>query len=148
MAQRQIDLADREEERLTELRTHQPLIVQLADAIAKRHVNMRAVELLRSWHGSNEGGITFQEFITNVRAMGLSADRDEVEALFHILDEDKSGFLGLANLKAGLVKLKVASATPASYPASSSRARAVHGTGRAQLNQCLSPLVAGSLFSV
>ncbi|KAL1529750.1 hypothetical protein AB1Y20_000686 [Prymnesium parvum] len=109
VAKRQMEFADKEEERLIELRTHQPLFLQLADALTKGHVNMRAVELLRSWHGSNEGGITLKEFETNMRSIGLSADHEEIEALFRVLDEDNSGSLGLANLKAGLVKLKEAS---------------------------------------
>ena len=107
MAQRQSDIADTEQERLNELRARQPLIVQLGDSFEKRSVNMRAIDLLRSWHGSGEGGISPSEFSAKITEFGLHvSEQAELDALFKFLDDDRDGQLGLSDLKTTLVKLK------------------------------------------
>ena len=110
MAQRQSDIADSEQKRLNELRQRQPLVVQLGDAFEKRSVNMRAIDMLRSWHGSGEGGISLEEFAAKISEYGLHvSEQPEVDALFRYLDDDHDGQLGLSDLKTTLTKLKDAS---------------------------------------
>ena len=106
MAQRQSAEADREQQRLDEMQQNQPLIAQLGYAFQQRNVNMRAIDLLRSWHGKGEGGITPSEFASNVQQLKLTAQESEIEALFRLLDEDSNGTLGLNDLKPALVKLR------------------------------------------
>mgnify|MGYP002632649063 CR=1 FL=1 len=114
MVSRQAELAETEQVRLGELQESQPLIVRLGRALQQRNVNMRAIDLLRSWHGHAEGGITMDEFERNIRSWKLvdhpttDLQRKEIQSLFRLLDEDANGSLGLEDLKPALKQLREA----------------------------------------
>uniref|UniRef100_A0A7S3EW13 EF-hand domain-containing protein n=1 Tax=Haptolina ericina TaxID=156174 RepID=A0A7S3EW13_9EUKA len=104
MVQRQNQRAEKEAERLDEIKKQQPLVVKLGEALLKK--NIRAVDWLRSWDTNGDGMIQKEEFYEHVAGLGIQADKEEMDALFSTLDEDGSGTLELNELKPALRKLQ------------------------------------------
>ena len=85
MVQRQNQRAEKEAERLDEIKKQQPLVVKLGEALLKK--NIRAVDWLRSWDTNGDGMIQKEEFYEHVAGLGIQADKEEMDALFSTLDE-------------------------------------------------------------
>ena len=85
MVQRQNQRAEKETERLDEIKKQQPLVVKLGEALLKK--NIRAVDWLRSWDTNGDGMIQKEEFYEHVAGLGIQADKEEMDALFSTLDE-------------------------------------------------------------
>ena len=97
LAERLNAAAWEEESRIKELMATQPLIVRLGELLQKQQV--RAIDLLRTWDLNNDGVVSKEEFHDRMCMLSLRTTVAESDALFEDLDDDRSGFLELTELK-------------------------------------------------
>ena len=62
----------------------------------------RVIDIFREWDDDGDGVISRQEFRKALPVLGIGADRSDANALFDLLDDDKSGFIDYKELNSKL----------------------------------------------
>ena len=78
---------------------------QLRHILAKNSV--RVIDLFRDWDEDQSGAISPLEFRRSIGALGFSASREEVDALFAELDADGSGLVDYAERECACVHVRM-----------------------------------------
>ena len=73
---------------------------QVRDALADNLA--RVIDLFHEWDANGDGRIAKSEFRKALTVLGLRASSDEMDALFHEFDVDRSGFIDYRELRAHL----------------------------------------------
>ena len=103
--------AEAAQEKLNEIRTHTSVDVRLGNLLVKRGIKIG--DLMLRWDENQDGSLDRKEFQTNLRALGLEATNDELDAFITDNDADGSGEFDMAEVGVLLRKLQDACAAAA-----------------------------------
>ena len=73
-----------------------PVAVQIRDYLATNAT--RCIDLFKQWDEDKSGTVDKREFHKAVRALGFEVEKEDTDAVFDSLDDDKSGNLEYAEL--------------------------------------------------
>ena len=83
---------------------HPPLVLNFLQSILILR-NLKIGEIIKRWDKDGDGSVTRSEFHKNVKELGVTANRTDVDVFFDTLDDDDGGSLNLEEVKKAFQKL-------------------------------------------